>query len=33
MKVAAAVRPARDLPVTTDEYKVDGFVTFDVYYL
>lgn len=33
MKVAAAIRPARDLPVTTDEYKVDGFVTFDVYYL
>lgn len=33
MKVAAAIRPASQLPVTTNEYKLDGSVTFDVFYL
>lgn len=33
MKVAASIRPTADLPPTTDEFKLDGSVTFDVFYL
>ncbi|MFJ7796818.1 DUF1120 domain-containing protein [Pseudomonas sp. NPDC096950] len=33
MKVAAAIRATSELPPTTDEFLLDGSVTFDVYYL
>ncbi|MBV4485936.1 DUF1120 domain-containing protein [Pseudomonas sp. SWRI153] len=33
MKVAAAIRPTAALPPTTDEFQLDGSVTFDVFYL
>jgi hypothetical protein len=33
MKVAAAIRPTSELPATTDEFPLDGSVTFDVFYL
>ena len=33
MKVAAAIRPTSELPATTDEFHLDGSVTFDVFYL
>ncbi|SEM59670.1 Protein of unknown function [Pseudomonas sp. ok272] len=33
MNVVAAIRPTDDLPPTTDEFDLDGSVTFDVYYL
>ncbi|MGF6205376.1 type 1 fimbria pilin [Pseudomonas frederiksbergensis] len=33
MKVAAAIRATSELPPTTDEFQLDGSVTFDVYYL
>lgn len=33
MKVAAAIRPTSQLPATTDEFQLDGSVTFDMFYL
>lgn len=33
MQVAAAIRPTADLPPTTDEFQLDGSVTFNVFYL
>lgn len=33
MRVAAAIRATSELPPTTDEFLLDGSVTFDVYYL
>jgi type 1 fimbria pilin len=33
MKVAAAIRATSELPPTTDEFDLDGSVTFDVFYL
>ncbi|MHC8302702.1 DUF1120 domain-containing protein [Pseudomonas sp. ZS1P83] len=33
MKVAAAIRATSELPPTTDEFLLDGSVTFEVYYL
>ncbi|MFJ7315752.1 DUF1120 domain-containing protein [Pseudomonas sp. NPDC098747] len=33
MQVAAAIRPTAALPPTTDQFQLDGSVTFDVFYL